>query len=152
MITPPHKYRGAQAMIELHETEMRRFFDVWSQAHQRGLALPPSDDPDYAWTETLLRHVLEAARGYLRWVCRVLELPEPQIQEPPEVDTIASQAANYLDHLLDCWRDPLAGVDEELFFSPGHPTSWDLDVCVESMLEHAIVHPMRHRHQLVGLL
>ena len=146
-----YKYGGARAMVELHELEMRKFLAEWQNAQGRGLDLPESEDPDYASYELILRHVLRAARGYMRWICKSLDLPDPGIDDPPETARVASGAEEYLNHLLEKWRLPLAEVEEERFFRPGHPTSWGLDVCLESMLEHAIVHPMRHRHQLARL-
>ena len=64
------------------------------------------------------------------------------------MDRIRAEHADHLEHLLERWRTPLATVEEERFFRPGHPTRWGLDVNIESMLQHAVMHPIRHRFQL----
>ncbi len=146
-----YRYAGAAAMVALHEREMRAFLAEWEDARGRGAALPATQDPDYVSYELLLRHVLGAARGYLRWMCRSLELPDPGLAEPPEAAALAARAEAYLETLLERWKTPLAGVEEERFFRPAHPTSAGVDLSVESMLEHAVLHPMRHRYQLERL-
>ena len=94
-------------MVLLHDEHVRRFLVVWNQAQAASVVLPKTDDPAYASLETLLRHVLGAARGYMTWMCEVLELPDPQIRIPPE------------------------------------PTA---------LLEHAVMHPIRHAFQLEELM
>ena len=42
--------------------------------------LPKTDDPAYESLDTLLHHVFRAARGYMTWMCEVLELPDPEMQ------------------------------------------------------------------------
>jgi hypothetical protein len=144
-------YRGAEAMVRLHDSEMRRFFAEWETALSRGVVLPKSEDPDTASLAHLMRHVLSSACSYMEWICRVLELPDPKLDPVPEAKDIARLAEESLSKVLHRWALPLVEVEEDRFFRPGYPTRWGLDVCVESMLEHAIVHPMRHRYQLEGL-
>lgn len=147
-----YRYRGARAMIILHEQEMRRFIKVWRQAKSQNLALPATDDPDYVSLEHLLHHVLRAARGYMTWMCEKLELPDPQIEPAPPPEK-AEQAANrYLDHLFARWRLPLVDLDEERASRPSYQSRWGMDYSIDSMLEHALVHPIRHSFQLEELI
>lgn len=73
---------AVRSCVELHETELRRFCDVWETFRASGTALPESDDPSYRSVES----------------------------------------------------------------------RWGEDYTIEQMLEHAIVHPMRHRIQLERLM
>jgi uncharacterized damage-inducible protein DinB len=114
--------------------------------------LPAGDDPNYASLEALLRHVLRAARGYMVWICEMLELPDPQIRSTPQAGEIEAEAESYLEHLLEQWRRPLAEVPEERFYSPEYPSRWKVDYCIDAMLEHAVMHPIRHQFQLMELL
>lgn len=148
---PPHSYRGASAMIALHETEMRKFVAVWKEAKVAGVTLPPTDDPDYQSLETLLRHVFRAGRGYITWICEKLELPDPGIPATPEAAEIGTQLDSYLELLLDGWKTPLANVPEERFYDQTYLSRWKVPHNIEHMLEHAVVHPMRHSFQLERL-
>jgi hypothetical protein len=116
------------------------------------VTLPGTDDPAYASMEALLAHVLRAARGYMTWACEVLELPDPEIRPAPGPDRVEAEAEDYLRHLLERWRRPLAGVDEERFYRPEHPARWKTLYCVDAMLEHAVMHPIRHAFQLRVLM
>jgi hypothetical protein len=148
---PSYQYQGARALVLLHEEQLRDFLAAWHRAAAAQLALPATTDPDYASLETLLRHVLACARGYLVWCCASLCLPEPAIAAPPPVERIAAEAESYLDHVLAGWRAPLAGVPEERF-GEEYPSRWQTIYCIDAMLEHAVVHPMRHAFQLRRLL
>lgn len=148
---PPYAYGGARALVQLHEAELRDFLAAWRAAAAARLALPATADPDYASLETLLRHVLAAARGYMVWCCAQLGLPAPGIPEAPPVARIAAEADAYLEQVLTGWRAPLAGVPEERF-GEEYPSRWKTIYCIDAMLEHAVVHPMRHAFQLRRLL
>jgi len=147
-----YRYRGARAMVLMHERELWRFVEVWRKAKAAGVALPATDDPDYASLEHMLYHVLRAARGYMIWMCEKLELPDPQIQPAPPPERMEAEVDRYLEHLLARWRLPLAEVDEERASRPNYKSRWGMDYSIDSMLEHALVHPMRHAFQLEEML
>lgn len=148
---PPYQYAGARALVQLHEVQLRDFLAVWREAAAARLPLPTTADPDYASLETLLRHLLAAARGYMVWCCAQLGLAEPGIPEAPPVERIAAEADAYLEQVLAGWRAPLAEVPEDRF-GEEFPSRWKTVYCIDAMLEHAVVHPMRHAFQLRRLL
>ena len=87
-----YRSRAVRALVLLHDEHVRRFLVVWNQAQAASVVLPKTDDPAYASLETLLRHVLGAARGYMTWMCEVLELPDPEIRIPPEPAALAGRS------------------------------------------------------------
>lgn len=149
---PDYRYNGARAMVILHERHIRAFLETWRTFKGSGRELPSTDDPDYVSADALLKHVLGAARRYMLWACEVLDLPDPRIDPPPDVPTIDSLSGDYLEHVIQQWRTPLSAVPEERFESPEHPSSWKVLYCVDAMLEHAVMHPIRHRFQLEELM
>ena len=116
------------------------------------VSLPPSADPAYASLETLGRHVLSAAGGYMIWMCEVLALPDPGIHAAPEAAAMVRDADRYLEHVLERWRAPLSDVSDEKLETPEYPSRWQSRYCIDSMLEHAVMHPIRHAFQLDELL
>jgi uncharacterized damage-inducible protein DinB len=146
-----YKSRAARALVLLHERQLSDFMPVWRQAYAVRVPLPKTDDPNYASLETLACHVLRAARGYMTWLCEKLDLPDPAINPTPEPESVAAVAGPYLSHLLERWRVPLAQV-EDTRLDEIHVTRWGMQESVENMLEHAVVHPMRHAFQLSELL
>jgi hypothetical protein len=146
-----YRYRGARALVLLHEEALRALLPVWRRAKAARVQLPATKDPDYASLEALLHHALRAARGYMTWLCEKLGLPDPGIDPEPEAPRVEQDAARYVEHLLERWRLPLADV-EEARFEEVHKARWGTDISLESMLEHAVAHPLRHRFQLEELL
>ncbi len=147
-----YRYRGARAVVLMHEVELRRALTVWRQAKAAGVTLPQTEDPDYASLESLLVHILRAARGYMVWMCRQLELPDPEIRPVPDASVVEGEASGYLEHVLERWRLPLAEVPEARFEPEVYPSNWGTPYAVEAMLEHALAHPMRHAFQLSELI
>ena len=146
-----YRSRGARALVLLHERELRTFLATYRRAQAWGVALPQTDDPDYATLATVLRHVLGAAGGYLRWTCAKLGLPDPQVGPPPPIATVEDEAEAYLAHVLERWRLALAEAEDHRF-EEVHPSTWGTPFSIEAMLEHAVVHPMRHAFQLEELM
>jgi uncharacterized damage-inducible protein DinB len=146
-----YRSRAARALVLLHERELRQLVPVWHRAAAAGIRLPATDDPDYASLETLLHHVLRASRGYMTWMCERLGLPDPGIEPAPGPEVVAREADRYLEHLLERWWSPLQDV-EPARLDEEHTTRWGATLSIDSMLEHAVLHPVRHRFQLEELL
>ncbi|KPK64952.1 MAG: hypothetical protein AMS21_06060 [Gemmatimonas sp. SG8_38_2] len=147
-----YQYMGARALVLLHEEELRRFVETWKTAKDAGIRITGCEDPNYESLEKLVAHVLWWARDYMTWVCDRLGLPDPEIRMVPRTDVIEVELDAYLEHLLDRWRSPLCDIPEEPFFGPQHTTRWGTELPIEALLEHAVVHPMRHRLQLLELV
>jgi len=147
-----YSYGGARALIALHEQHMRSFLKTWTRARKAGVTLPRTTDPAYKSMETLLRHPLKSSRGYIIWICQKLELPDPEIDPVPGLKHIEQSAEQFLEHLLKQWQLPLRDVPEERFFDRTYTSNWDVEYCIESMLEHAVMHPIRHEFQLINLI
>ena len=139
-------------MVLLHEEHLRRFLRTWRLALERPVSLRPSRDPNYASLEVLGRHVLSAAGGYMTWMCEMLALPNPGIRKAPDADAITREAEGYMEHVLEQWRAPLSDVPDEKLESPEYPSHWQTRYCIDAMLEHAVMHPIRHTFQLEELL
>jgi uncharacterized damage-inducible protein DinB len=154
MSSPPPAYRSraVRALVLLHDENLRRFLVVWKQARAASIVLPVTEDPAYASLDSLLRHVLGAARGYMTWMCEVLELPDPEIRVPPHATALAVDADNYLEHVLERWRTPLQNVGDDRLETPEYPSRWKTRYCIDAMLEHAVMHPIRHAFQLEELM
>ena len=146
-----YRNRGARALVLLHEWALREILPAWRRAKASHIQLPSTPDPDYASLESLLHHALRAARGYMTWLCEKLGLPDPGISPAPEASLVEQEVERYIEHLLERWRLPLADV-EETRFGATHKTRWGEDMSLEGMLEHAVMHPIRHRFQLEELL
>jgi uncharacterized damage-inducible protein DinB len=152
MSQPEYAWAGARALVTLHERSLREFLEVWRRADAADLALPETDDPSYASREILLVHVMACAAGYLTWICKNLELPSPALEARPEVEGFPARVDDYLQAVLTAWDTSLRTVrfeqsDEQTFLS-----RWGVPYSVDAMLEHAVMHPIRHSLQLQNLM
>jgi uncharacterized damage-inducible protein DinB len=146
------QYRGVRALVTLHERELSRFTDTWKTAKARDVALPGTKHTPETTLEDVLVHVLHWARDYLVWSCEKLQLPDPGCAPIPEVSVVARKVDAYVEHLLARWKEPFRELPEDAFCEPVYRTRWGSHYPVEALLEHAVVHPMRHRLQLEELM
>lgn len=146
-----YKYNGARSLVLLHEKHLRSCVQIWKEAKKLNIKLPETEDEDYKSLETLLRHILRSARNYMIWMCANLNLPDPEIEVQPEPDSIENKADKFVDHLLEKWRLPLADVPEDKF-DLTFKSNWGVNYCIDAMLEHAVMHPIRHEFQLRNLI
>ena len=53
-----------------------------------------------------------------------------------------------------CWRDGErhCGIGDDRLETPEYPSRWQTRYCIDSMLEHAVMHPIRHAFQLEELM
>lgn len=151
---PVFAYRGARALVLLHEKHLTSFVATWSDASALGVELPEDPDAKFASIDHLLVHVLWAARAYLLWCCAGLGIEAPNIDEAPSPEQAPDKVHAYLQHVIDHWRVPFVGIPKERFFDLHITTGFDRvdPVSVEAMLEHAVVHALRHELQVRELI
>ena len=147
-----YRSRAVRAMVQLHDEHLRQFVHTWRLSVASSVSLPQTADPAYASLGTLGRHVLSAAAGYMTWMCEVLALPDPGIHSAPDAAAIFREAEDYMEHVLERWREPLSEVPDDRLETPEYASQWQTRYCIDSMLEHAVMHPIRHSFQLNELL
>jgi len=86
------------------------------------------------------------------WICEMLELPDPAIGVPPGAPALSADADSYMEHVLDRWRAPLQDVSDARLDRPEYPSRWQTLYSIDAMLEHAVMHPIRHTFQLEELM
>jgi hypothetical protein len=139
-------------LVLLHDEHLRRFFQTWQRARVANVILPVTEDPAYLSLDTLGHHVLRAARGYIVWICEMLQLPEPDIRAAPDASAMSREAESYLEHLLESWGAHLQSVRDGQLDTPEFRSRWNTLYSIDAMLEHAVMHPIRHAFQLEELM
>jgi uncharacterized damage-inducible protein DinB len=149
----PFRSRAVRTLVELHEREIRSFLEVWRRFVAAGLPMPEAHgDQSYENRERLAGHVLMAARGYLTRIGEWVGRPVNDVDDRQDPYQIVNGAAEFTDSVLAAYRRHLAEISTEELEPQVHRTRWGELMSVENLLEHAVVHPMRHRIQLERIL
>jgi hypothetical protein len=146
------KSNAVRSLVELHEGELLRFCDVWERFRASGTALPATDDPSYASPQHLGGHAFRAARNYLTWIGEFVGRPVTDVDMETDPVKIAGRGRAFMDEILAAWRRHLALLEDGEMTAAPRKSRWGEDYSIEQMLEHAVVHPMRHRIQLERLM
>lgn len=145
--------RAVLSLVELHEREMRSFLQVWKRFVAAGLPMPEArGDENYKSPETLAGHVLTAARSYLTRIGEWMGRPVTDGNVSQDPHEIVAHLSENADNVLAAYRRHLGEVSDQELEPQVHRTRWGELYSVEMLLEHAVVHPMRHRIQLERIL
>ena len=148
-MTHTYLYGGTRALVYLHARHLTSYVETWKRAVAAGIDLPPTDDDACKSLEAMLRHVLGAARGYMMWMCEVLELEDPAIDTvPPD---LADNLDSYVAHLLSRWDGPLQGLTQKEADRRTFPSRWGTPYCIDAMLVHPVLDNSHLESQLVQL-
>lgn len=146
--------RAMRSLVELHAVELRRFIETWKRFRASGTSMPdPHGDSDYESAERLAAHVQRAARGYIMWCTEMLGRPITEIQRAESPEDVWKDFDGFAAQTLAAWEKHGALItDAELEQAQNFTARWGAPYGIEQMLEHAVVHPMRHRIQLERLM
>lgn len=111
-----------------------------------------TDDDDCRSIQTILRHVIRSGYAYANYVRQAFQLPVTQSEAEisPRLSSIAQ-----LESMMHYTERTLEGksemTEEEISLCVIH-TNWNTNYDLEQLLEHAIVHVLRHRRQIERFL
>jgi len=112
-----------------------------------------SADPDTASIRSICEHAVAAAYGYANYIRRARGLATPKLAEtesqrvtaPADVRPLLGEALRYtegaLEGLYDATEEEVAALEFQVSWGP----TYDPDM----LLEHAILHLLRHRRQIL---
>jgi hypothetical protein len=111
----------------------------------------PSADPDTVSIRALCRHAVGAAHRYADYVLQArglpfterFELPPDRIESPAAVRPALAEMLRYTETALAGWYED-AALAEGVTFT----VRWGPTYDPEMILEHGIVHLLRHRRQV----
>jgi uncharacterized damage-inducible protein DinB len=124
--------------------------------------IPPADfvriidnhtsDDDCRSVQTIMSHVIRAGYGYADYIRHLFSISSAR---PATQLLKQSESLNELQSMLEYTNDTLDGkwemTDEVIVRTTIH-SLWGVTYDLEQLLEHAIVHILRHRRQIEKLL
>ena len=123
-----------------------------SFSDERFVAERPSDDSDCVSIRAICGHACGAAWGYANYLRHAQEIemtsppvpPGERIRGPADVRATLADATPYTETSIA----PLLRLEDERVEAMEWRVRWGPLYNPESMLEHAIVHLLRHRRQI----
>jgi uncharacterized damage-inducible protein DinB len=152
-MTMEFRNRAVRSLVELHEREIRSFLEVWVRFQAADLPMPEAHgDECYRDANRLGGHVLSSARGYLTRIGEWVGRPVNDVDDTQDPCDIAARSSSFAEDVFAAYRRHLAEITDQELEQQIHRTRWGELMSVENLLEHAVVHPMRHRIQLERIL
>jgi uncharacterized damage-inducible protein DinB len=147
------KSRAIRSLLELHDAELRAFLATWRRYARAGVPMPEAHgDEDYETIDRLGTHVLKAARSFLARITEWLGRPAVDLDMAEDVQDLTARADEFAESLLEAYKRHLSSATDEEIGAWVHKTRQGNAISIEMLLEHALVHPMRHRVQLERIL
>jgi hypothetical protein len=79
-------------------------------------------------------------------------MPMAMVKIPSNEATRNVAASKSMKHVLDRWRIPLRDLGDDRLETPEYRSRWKTLYSVDAVLEHAVMHPIRHAFQLEELM
>lgn len=110
---------------------------------------PETDDEDCRSIRTVMHHVVRAGYGYADRIRKAFgeEIRRPVIEHAASGAVVAEQLERMLAH-TEATFDGRWTMTQDEIDRVSMESGWDVVYTVEQMLEHAIVHVLRHRRQI----
>ena len=118
------------------------------------IADPHTADLDCRSIQTVMNHVVRAGYGYANYIRKQFGDPWTERKEQYDLDTPGA-ACRELDSMLAYTLETLEnkwGLTFEEIMDNRMKVSWGQEYDFEQLLEHAIVHILRHRRQVERFL
>jgi uncharacterized damage-inducible protein DinB len=128
--------------------ELRRLVELIPEEDVVRVVDPQTEDDACRSVQTIMSHVVGAGYGYADYLRGVFAIPSTR---PPKRLLSHQESLEQLDTMLGYTAQTLEGrwemTDEEITGAV-ICSGWGVTYDVEQLLEHAIVHVLRHRRQI----
>jgi uncharacterized damage-inducible protein DinB len=115
-----------------------------------------TEDEDCRSIQTITRHVIRSGYGYANYIFNALGItvafPKADEMKIENSEDAVNEIRNMLNYNLKNLYELNRTEIEEKMFSIKFTTRWGEEFNFEQILEHAIVHVLRHRRQIEKLI
>ena len=146
---------GVGAMMDEYERaagELKRVLAQTSEENFNRIVDTETKDDDCRSIQTIMTHVVRAGYGYADYIRTAFSIPSTR---PESVPVAHREAVEKIDAFLAYTAQTLEGkwemTDEEIQ-AVAMKARWGPNYDLEQLLEHAIVHILRHRRQVERFL
>ena len=155
MDSPAYRKGGLGAIMDEYQRAVEEYLSILGKVSRNEfteIVDPKTDDEDCRSIQTVSRHVIRSGYRYADYVLQVLKIPSniPDADKIPidtpeqAVDETKNMLHFNIKHLYDANRE----VVENNLGTVRFMTRWSEEYGIEQILEHAVVHILRHRRQI----
>ena len=154
MTTTNTELKGAiKALLDEYKKAINELIEVIKPIDKDALSTivdHKTEDPDCRSIQTVLTHVVRSGFGYTIYIENSIGLNKPRLE-----GEILTDAGKYIDALNLMYaycedflkKNPGIAI-EQMDNTKKITTNWGQQYDIEQLLEHAIVHILRHRRQI----
>ena len=140
------------ALLDEYEraaADLKAVLMTLDQAAYIAIVDPDTTDPSCRSVQTIMNHVVRAGYGYANYIRKFVGAPWTRRKENYNLTT-PEAACQELDRVLAYTSDTLVPVTEHTFSDMKNiiEVSWGQRFDFDQLMEHAIVHILRHRRQI----
>ena len=128
--------------------ELRRLVGPLAEGDVVRVVDPATEDEDCRSVQSIMSHVVNAGYGYADLLRKSFSIPSTR---PPKALLSHREFSERLDAVLAYTAETLEGrwlMTYEEISGAAIDTGWGVRYDVEQLLEHAVVHVLRHRRQI----
>ena len=133
-------------------SELKLLLGLISEADFTRIVDTETKDEDCRSIQTIITHVVRAGYGYADYIREVFSIPSTR---PESVPVSYGEAVAKIDYMLAYTVQTLEGkweMKDEEIEGMAIKSRWGVTYNLEQLLEHAIVHILRHRRQVERFL
>lgn len=144
----------AGSLMDVYERALRELQELLRSLSTEDyirISNPDSPDPDCLSVQTIMRHVVSAGYGYATSIRQAIgvEGRRPEIPLLSQADAVR-RLGEMFEYSLAAFNGRWDITEEEMYTTI-IKTSWS-EYDIDSLLEHAVVHILRHRRQIEKLV
>ena len=140
------------ALMDEHERaldDLTRVLSKFSHFQFVKIVDTETQDENCRSVETIMNHVVGSVYTYSNLIREKIDIPvtqSNQIQVSNIVD-VSTELQDMFNYMLETVEDKYSLLEKEFLYR-GIDVQWSHNYDIEQLLEHAIVHVLRHRRQL----
>lgn len=151
---PPMTLRACRALAEEHEAARAHLYGLLGRFPESAFTTGNIETEDNV--RGILCHVTASIFSYACWIERVLGRLDPEVEKREKAAFLADvRAQSSADGFAEASRRgahrfyrALSPIASEQELEREFKSNWGPTYCVEAMIEHALVHLIRHRRQI----
>jgi len=134
--------------FERAASELKNLVECIPESDFEKVVDPDTKDDDCRSVQTIVSHVINSGYGYANYIRDWYSIP---LKSPARRLFSGTEFIEEIDKMLDYTSETLEGkweISEEEIMKIKIKSRWGSEYDIEQLLEHAIVHILRHRRQI----